>query len=56
MDIIKIMIKSASGYGPIDDAYEDKITLTDSSISYEYTPHPLSQSELNVYRKWSYNF
>ena len=48
------MIKSASGYGPIDDAYEDKITLTDSSISYEYTPHPLSQSELNVYRKWSY--
>lgn len=54
MDIIKIMIKSASGYGPIDDAYEDKITLTDSSISYEYTPHPLSQSELNVYRKWSY--
>ncbi len=54
MDIIKIMIKGASGYGCVDDAYEDKVTLTDSSISYEYTPHPMSQSEWNVCRKWSY--
>ncbi len=54
MDIIKIMIKSASGYGSIDDAYEDKVILTDSSISYEYTPHPMSQSDINVRCKWSY--
>ena len=54
MDIIRIVIKGASGYGPIDDAYEDKVTLTDSSISYEYTPHPMSESEFNVPRKWSY--
>lgn len=54
MDIIKIVIKGASGYGPVDEAYEDKITLTDSSISYEYKPHQLAQSETNVYRKWSY--
>ena len=54
MDIIKITIKGASGYGPVDEAYEDKITLTDSSISYEYKPHQMAQSETNVYRKWSY--
>ena len=54
MKIIKIVIKGASGYGPVDAAYEDKVTLTPSSISYEYKPHPLAQSETNVYKKWSY--
>ena len=54
MDIIRIMIKGASGYGCEDDAYEDKVSLTESSISYEYKPHPMSQSEMNVHRKWSY--
>ena len=54
MQIIKIVIKGASGYGSIDEAYEDKVTLTSSSISYEYKPHPLSQSDTNVHRKWSY--
>lgn len=54
MDIIKITIKGASGYGPAHEAYEDKITLTDSSISYECKPGPMTNSETNVYRKWSY--
>ena len=54
MEIVRITIKGASGYGPVDMAYEDKITLTDSSISYEYKPHPMSDSETNIYRKWSY--
>jgi len=54
MDIIKIIIKGASGYGSVDDAYDDKLILTDSSISYEYIPHPMSQSEINVHQKWAY--
>lgn len=54
MRIIRIVIKGASGYGPVDEAYKDKVTLTPSSISYEYKPHPLAQSETNIYRKWSY--
>ena len=54
MEIVKIVIKGASGYGSVDEAYEDKVTLTASSISYEYKPHEMSQSESNVYRKWSY--
>ena len=54
MEIVRITIKGGSGYGPVDMAYEDKITLTDSSISYEYKPHPMSNSETNIYRKWSY--
>ena len=48
MDIIKIVIKGASGYGAVDEAYEDKVTLTESSISYEYKPHPMSKLETNV--------
>ena len=52
--IVRITIKGASGYGSVDEAYEDKITLTESSINYEYKPHPMSNTETNVYRKWSY--
>lgn len=54
MKIIRIVIKGASGYGPVDAAYEDKVILTPSSISYEYKPHPQAQSESNIHRKWSY--
>ncbi len=53
-DIIRIVIKGASGYGPVDEAYEDKLTITSESISYEYKPHPMSHSETNIPRKWSY--
>lgn len=54
VDIIKIVIKGASVYGPVDEAYEDKVTLTESSISYEYKPHPMSELKTNVPMKWSY--
>lgn len=54
MDIVKIVIKGASGYCSVDEAYKDKISLTDSSISYEYKPHEMSRLENNVYRKWTY--
>ena len=50
--IAKIVIKGCSGYGPYDAAYEDKLTLTSSSIAYEYKP--LCISEENPLRKWSY--
>lgn len=50
----KIVIKGASGYGTVDEAYEDKVTLTESSISYEYKPHPMSELETSVPMKWSY--
>ena len=53
-DIIRIIIKSASGYGPVDEAYEDKLVITSSSICYEYKPYPESRSATNIYRKWSY--
>ena len=53
-DIVRITIKGASGYGPIAEAYEDKLVITASSISYEYKPHPESNSKRNIYRKWSY--
>ena len=52
MNITKIVIKSCSGYGPVDEAYDDKIILTNSSISYEYIP--IIESKMNSKRKWSY--
>ena len=51
-EIIKITLKGGSGYCALDEAYEDKLTLTATSISYEYKPQ--LESELNRARKWSY--
>ena len=51
-DIVKIIIKGASGYCCSDEAYNDKVTITSASIAYEYIP--FLESELNPKRKWSY--
>lgn len=51
-DIVKIIIKGASGYCCSDEAYNDKVTITSDSIAYEYIP--FLESELNPKRKWSY--
>ena len=50
--ISRIVIKGASGYGSEDEAYNDKVTITPTSISYEYKP--MYESELDPSRKWSY--
>lgn len=50
--ITRIVIKGVSGYGPADEAYNDKVTITSTSISYEYKP--IYESELNPSRKWNY--
>lgn len=54
MDIKRIVTKGASGYGPLNEAYEDKLTMTSDSISYEYKPHPESKCDTNIYKKWRY--
>ena len=51
-DIIRITIKGESGYGPVDEAYSDKVTIDRDSIRYEYKP--VVESEINPPRKWSY--
>ena len=51
-EIIRVVIKGASGYGPVEEAYNDKVTITRDSIRYEYTPY--LASETNPVRKWSY--
>lgn len=50
--IIKIVIKGGSGYGPGDEAYNDKLTIDCNSIKYEY--NPIIESKSNAPRKWSY--
>ena len=47
VDIIRIVIKGSSGYCCYDEAYNDKVTITDDSISYEYIP--VVESEINPY-------
>ena len=49
-DVIRIVIKGESGYGLIEDAYTDKVTIDRESIRYEYK----SMLETNSVRKWSY--
>ncbi len=51
-EIIRIVIKGASGFCYEDKAYEDKLTLTSSSISYECKPE--IESKINPKVKWSY--
>lgn len=51
-DIIKIVIKGTSGFCCVDEAYNDKVTITPETISYEYIP--AVESEMNPKRKWSY--
>lgn len=51
-EIVRIIIKSSSGYCDIESAYNDKLTITKSSIKYEY--FPLSVSDINDIIKWSY--
>lgn len=51
-EVSRIVIKGESGYGPVDKAYSDKVTIDRDSIQYKYKP--TIESEVNVTRKWSY--
>lgn len=55
MEIKEIIIRGTSGFCHVDEAYEDELVLTETSISYEYIPHPMSRLETNIYRKWAYD-
>ena len=50
--ITKIIIKGESGYGSLEQAYKDSLTVTANSIAYLYTPY--KESESNPARKWRY--
>ena len=50
----KIVIKSTSGFCPVEYAYNDKLTIPANSIAYEYKPYLENDNSLNVRRKWSY--
>ena len=50
--IIKITVKSESGYCPYDLAYEDKLIISSDSLTYEYKPY--YESDENKSRKWKY--
>ena len=51
-NIIKITFKSMSGYGPIEHAYNDKLTITPESIAYELVPY--AATDENPMIKWKY--
>lgn len=51
-EIVRIVIKGSSGYCCVNDAFNDKVTITENAISYEYIPYV--ESEINPKRKWSY--
>ena len=49
-DIIQIVIEGTSGFGSIDNAYRDKVTVTPDFIAYEYTPY--RETPAAPKRKW----
>ena len=51
-EIERIAIKGTSGYCSYEDAYEDKLFITPTSIRYERKPEV--ESNRNMPRKWSY--
>lgn len=51
-DIIRIAIKTTSGYGSMEEAYTDKLILFKDSVRYRHLP--LIESETNATRTWSF--
>ena len=51
-EITRIVIKGSSGYCCYDEAFNDKVTITQDSIAYEYVPY--QETDINPKRKWSY--
>lgn len=52
MDIVRIVIKGSSGYGPYYEAHKDEVVITPVSITYEF--FPAVEDEIHHHRKWSY--
>ena len=51
-EIIKVVIKGASGFCCEDEAYHDRLVITPEGLNYEYIP--LVESDINPKRKWKY--
>ncbi len=51
-EVVKIKIEGSSGYGPIEETYNDSLTLGSTFIEYVY--EPVEESELNPARRWSH--
>lgn len=51
-EITRIVIKGSSGYCCYDEAFNDKVTITQDSIEYKYVPY--QGTDINPNRKWSY--
>ena len=49
--ITRITIRSESAYGPIEKSYKDRLTITRSSVRYEY--EPLKPTDRNPPQKWT---
>lgn len=52
MEIIKIIIKGESGFGPVDEAYKDRLEISKNAILYEFCPGKENNSD--VFHRWSY--
>ena len=52
--IVKVVIKSTSGYGSIYEAYQDILIITPDSISYIFTPECPEESTFRTTSKWKY--
>ena len=49
-EIIKLTIKTTSGYGRVDQSYSTRIILTPHSISYRYMPYKAEDESYFTYK------
>ncbi len=49
--ITRITIQSETGDGPVSSAYKDRLTITRTSVRYEY--EPMRPSQKNPPKKWT---
>ena len=52
-EVTRVTLKGFSGYGPYDEGYTDKLTLTQDFVSYECIPN--FESDVNPHIKWKYS-
>ena len=52
-EITRVTIKGSWGFCSYHEGYEDKVILTQESVSYEYTP--CVETDTNPKRKWRYS-
>lgn len=51
-EVSKITLIGHSGWGPVEEAYEERLTVSAAEVTYRY--HPIKATAENVAHRWRY--